>query len=183
MPEIQVRSVLPADLPKLIEIDHNTSTRRVWQMTYERDNGAISVRFQERRLPRSVKLPYPRDPREIAEIWKSRPGMLVAEVQNGEDPSDPVGYIHVAGGENQVARVPGMAVSEKLRRQGIATALLLAAQDLARQHKFREIVLEIHARNVPAIHLAQKLRFEFCGYRDRYYAGRDTALFFGKSLG
>jgi ribosomal protein S18 acetylase RimI-like enzyme len=44
------------------------------------------------------------------------------------------------------------------------------------------MVLEMQPKNYPAIQLAQKLGFDFCGYNDRYYANRDIALFFAKGL-
>jgi RimJ/RimL family protein N-acetyltransferase len=46
----------------------------------------------------------------------------------------------------------------------------------------RRIVLEMQPKNYAAIHLAQKLGFDLCGYNDRYYANHDIALFFAKGV-
>jgi RimJ/RimL family protein N-acetyltransferase len=40
----------------------------------------------------------------------------------------------------------------------------------------------VQSKNVPAIRLAQKSGFEFCGYNDQYYLNKDVALFFAKVL-
>jgi hypothetical protein len=39
-------------------------------------------------------------------------------------------------------------------------------------------VLEMQSRNYPAIQMAKRMGFEFCGFQDLYYANRDLALFF-----
>jgi RimJ/RimL family protein N-acetyltransferase len=44
------------------------------------------------------------------------------------------------------------------------------------------MLLEMTSKNVPAIRLAQKLGFEFCGYNDAYYETQDIAIFFGRSI-
>jgi len=44
------------------------------------------------------------------------------------------------------------------------------------------LVLEMQPKNHPAIQLALKLGFEFCGYNDRHYVNHEIGIFFGKSL-
>jgi ribosomal protein S18 acetylase RimI-like enzyme len=75
-----------------------------------------------------------------------------------------------------------LVVKRRLRRQGIGSALVLAAQEWGAQHGSRNLVLEMQPKNYPAIHMAHKLGFDFCGYNDRYYANHDIGLFFAKSL-
>jgi ribosomal protein S18 acetylase RimI-like enzyme len=75
-----------------------------------------------------------------------------------------------------------LVVIRRLRRQGIGSALILAAQEWGMQHDTRRLVLEMQPKNYPAIQMAHKLGFELCGYNDRYYANNDIALFFGKSI-
>ena len=70
----------------------------------------------------------------------------------------------------------------RLRRQGIGSALLLAAEEWGSTHDCRRLVLEMQPKNYPAIQMAQKLGFDFCGYNDRYFAKHDIALFFAKAL-
>jgi ribosomal protein S18 acetylase RimI-like enzyme len=182
MPAIQVRSVLPADLPVLINIDHTTLSEYVWQMGVERNGAQVAVKFEERRLPRPAPVYYPRNPRRIADLWRQPPGLLVAVLVSHESIDAPVGYVLVEPGQNKAARITGLAVEREKRLGGVGTALLIAAQDLARENDYDQVILETHAKNVPAIRLAQKLGFDFCGYQDRYFSGREIALFFGKSL-
>jgi ribosomal protein S18 acetylase RimI-like enzyme len=73
-------------------------------------------------------------------------------------------------------------VASRYRRQGIASALVLAAQSWAVQRKDGRVLLEMSSKNNPAIRLAQKLGFEFCGYNDQYYESQDIALFFGRLI-
>jgi hypothetical protein len=40
----------------------------------------------------------------------------------------------------------------------------------------------MQSKNQPAIRLAQKHGYEFCGYNDHYYMTQDVALFFAKAL-
>jgi ribosomal protein S18 acetylase RimI-like enzyme len=70
-----------------------------------------------------------------------------------------------------------------MRRQGIASVLVLAAREWGVQHDCRNLVIEMQPKNNPAIQLASKLGFVFCGYNDRYYANGDIGLFFSKHLG
>jgi ribosomal protein S18 acetylase RimI-like enzyme len=77
-----------------------------------------------------------------------------------------------------------LVVAPRLRRQGIGSALTLAAQEWVARHSVsRRLVLEMQPKNFPAISLSQKLGFDFSGYNDHYYANRDVAIFFAKWLG
>jgi hypothetical protein len=40
----------------------------------------------------------------------------------------------------------------------------------------------MQSKNYPAMMLAQKHGYEFCGYNDRYYPNQDIALVFGRSI-
>jgi hypothetical protein len=60
--------------------------------------------------------------------------------------------------------------------------LILAAQSWALQRNDNKALLEIPSKNNPAIRLAQKQGYEFCGYNDQYYVTKDIALFFGRSI-
>ena len=181
MPAIQVRPVLPTDLSHLIAFDHTSFSDHVWQMEIQELQKEIGVFFRERRLPRTVQIDYPRDPGDLADSWDQNPGLLVAVLQ---DPAElPVGYVNLIDGPHRaVVHIRDLVVAREQRRKGIGTALLLAAQEWTLHHGASELLLETLSRNYPAICLAKKLGFEFCGYSDHYYANREIALFFGKSL-
>jgi ribosomal protein S18 acetylase RimI-like enzyme len=80
------------------------------------------------------------------------------------------------------AWVTDLVVMRRVRRQGIGSGLVLAGMEWAKQRGLDRIVLEMQPKNYPAICLAYKLGFAFCGYNDRYYVTRDIALFFAKSV-
>ena len=75
-----------------------------------------------------------------------------------------------------------IVVSPRFRRQGVGMALILAAQSWAVDRKDNRALMEMPSKNKPAISLAQKLGYEFCGYNDMYYETQDIALFFGRSI-
>jgi len=179
MPEIEIRPAQAEDIPYLVQIDHDFVSDYVWQMDIQHsDEGQISVQFRQVRLPRSVKVEYPRFYHSLQVDWEQRDGLLVA-LHHGEV----VGYISLAlNNVPLTTSVTDLAVVHKMRHQGIATALILSAGEWARQHACSRLVLEIQPKNYPAIRLAKKLSFDFCGFNDRYYPNLDIALFFAKSL-
>lgn len=178
MPQIQIRPAVAADLPLLMTIDHTVATDYVWQMETHNEEGRAGAVFREVRLPRTVTISSPRPAAALSDDWSRRSGLLVAVLGK-----EPAGYVRLTDKVvPQTAWVTDLAVAPRHRRQGIATALLLAAQGWALERKNSNIILEMSSKNVPAIRLAQKLGYEFCGYNDRYYENRDIALFFGRAL-
>jgi ribosomal protein S18 acetylase RimI-like enzyme len=178
MAEIQIRPAVSADLSLLLALDHTCQSEYVWQMDIVREQGQSGAIFREIRLPRPVTVRYPRPPQALAEGWGKRSGVLVALI--GEQPA---GYVRLND-----ALVPGTAwiidlvVAPRYRRQGIGTGLVLEAQSWAAERKNTRAQLEMSSKNQPAIRLAQKLGYEFCGYNDRYYDNQDITLFFTRTL-
>ena len=179
MPEIQIRPAINTDIELLVALDHDYTSDYAWQMDIrQEESGEINVQFRQIRLPRSARVEYPRQFQLLRQDWESRAGLLVASVKE-----DLVGYISLAQALTPAtAWVNDLAVKRAFRRQGIGSALVLASQTWARQHDCQRVVLEMQSKNYPAICLAQKLGFDFCGYNDRYYLNRDIALFFAKSV-
>jgi GNAT superfamily N-acetyltransferase len=137
----------------------------------------VQVSFREIRLPRSVQHAYPRDSMKLADEWERKSGILVALHDE-----QPIGYVCMINGMVADSTwVTDLAVIRRLRRQGIGTALLLAAQEWASQQNTLQTIVEMQSKNYPAICLVQKLGFDFCGYSDRYYPNQDIALFFAKT--
>jgi ribosomal protein S18 acetylase RimI-like enzyme len=64
----------------------------------------------------------------------------------------------------------------------VGSGLLSAAQEWAQERSHGRLILEMQSKNVPAIRLAQKFGYEFCGYNDHYYLTQDVALFFAKAI-
>ena len=84
MPEIEIRPPTSLDIPRLIDIDHDYLSDHVWQMELQQDSGPkpsdllVEIIFRQQKLPRSVRVPYPRDPSILAKDWKERACLLVA---------------------------------------------------------------------------------------------------------
>lgn len=177
MPEIHIQPAVAENIPFLVALDHTYISDYVWQMEIQQaEEGQTAVYFREARLPRSVRVEYPRNPRNLLEDWAGRDALWVALLAD-----EPIGYLSLnLSLAALTAWVTDLVVKRRLRRQGIGSALVLAAQEWALQHDCRHLVLEMQPKNYPAIHLAQKLGFEFCGYNDRYYANHDIGLFFAK---
>lgn len=179
MPEIEIRPAIAADIPQLIALEHNYTSDYVWQIDIETENDQVRVFFREIRLPRSVRVEYPRKPQILADDWHQRAGLLVA-IYEGE----PVGYVSLNKKITpSTTWIDDLVVKRRLRRQGIGTTLVMAAKNWAGAHACRRIVLEMQSKNHPAIRLAKKLGFDFCGYDEWYFSNHDIALFFTKVIG
>jgi GNAT superfamily N-acetyltransferase len=180
MPEIEIRPVLPADIPILIQLDHSYTTDHVWQMEFKHDRelGQIQALFRKVHLPRWVRHEIPRPPRTLADDWQCFSGLLVATIEER-----PVGYASMV--LDQITRatwVPDLLVDRPLRRKGIGSALVLSAAEWASTRESHDIVLEMQPRNGPAVDMALKLGFEFCGYNDFYFPANEIGIFFRKSF-
>ncbi|MCE9646394.1 MAG: GNAT family N-acetyltransferase [Chloroflexi bacterium] len=178
MPEIQLRPTVASDLSRLMGFDHSVTSESVWQLELRRDAGQVSAVFREVRLPRSINVSYPHNPFALADDWVRRSMMYTAYI--GQDPA---GYISLLErGSDSVVWVTDLVVNEVNRRKGVGSTLLTAAQDWAIARSHRRLILEMPSKNLPAIRIAQKFGYEFCGYNDHYYLNQDVALFFAKAL-
>jgi ribosomal protein S18 acetylase RimI-like enzyme len=178
MAEIQIRPANATDLATLMAIDHTCQSDYVWQMDIQHEEGQAGAIFREIRLPRTVVVAYPRAVGLLSETWNRKSGMLVAVIDD-----QVVGYTRMNDTIVQhTAWLADLVVSARFRRQGIATMLIQSVQTWAVQRKNQRVLLEMSSKDNPAIHLAQKLGYEFCGYNDHYYASQDIALFFGRSI-
>ncbi len=178
MPKVHVRPATAADIPGLSQIDASYTTEGLWRPDMPPDDGLIGVRFRETRLPRSVRVASPRSLKPLLETWSHLDALLVA-VLDGQV----VGFIALLclpGTQN--GRGLDLVVTPTYRRQGIGSALVLAGLQWAQAVRCSTLTLEMQPRNLPAIHLAQKLGFVFSGYHEHYYAPQESALFFSRNL-
>ena len=178
MPEIKIRA-LPKKQYNLIGLFQSVyQTSNVWQMERFQEDTRFSVSFNEAILPRAVEVPYKGLIDRMEEDGYQPSAVLIAEID-----LEPVGFIAI---EEQ--KKPGsvliadLIVKPNVRRQGIGSALIIAAQDWAVGKRLRRAVIELQSKNFPAIQLCKRLGYEFCGYHDHYYANHDIALFFGRFL-
>lgn len=179
MPKIEVRTAVLEDIPAMMELDHSYHTDYVWQMDLILEDRYVSVNFQENRLPRSVKVDYPRNPRQLMKDWIHRDALIVALIEK-----KPVAYISVSADfAPSSAWITDIAVAPVHRRAGIGTALIVAVEQWAVENRLKRISVDMQSKNMPAIKCFQKLGYSFCGYNDHFYANQDIALFFSHYLG
>jgi len=174
MDHLTVRQAISSDIPDLLKLDHDYSSDHVWQMSFNRGPEEIGIVFRELRLPRPMRVTYPRDPQRLPDEWTRFAGLLVAEAGEAR-----LGYLALTLGPAAGAGwVTDLVVGSLHRRQGVGTQLLTHAREWCRQRKLSALFLEMQSKNFPAIALARKLGFSYAGYSDRYYADQDIALFF-----
>ncbi len=173
-----VRPATLADLNACLTLDHSGITDHVWQMRAQEDEDRIGVQFDVVRLPRRMRVGYPRDLDQLIEDWQRGEGFFAAEVDGQVR-----GYVDVLAWPWQgVARIVNLAVDGPARRQGIGTALVQEARRWAREQGAQTLLAEATTKNYPALCFYRKLGFRFCGFNDHYYANRDIALFFVLAL-
>jgi GNAT superfamily N-acetyltransferase len=174
-----VRMAELADLNLCCELDSSYVTDYVWQMHAHENERSIEVRFDTVRLPRPMKVEYPRHPDELLPNWRRGECFLAA----ADDSGQPIGFLDMTAQTwHGVGWIQNLIVHQRYRRQGVATALLRAARYWALDNELSKLMLEAQTKNYPAIRFAQKHRFVFCGYNDRYYSNGDIAVFFSLTL-
>ena len=173
-----VRPAGATDIPRLMALDHSSTSDYVWQLELRRETAQVTATFREVRLPRTVDVKYPRDPSTLSNEWTRRDVVLVALKDDIL-----VGYACAVEEHTEtVAWATDLVVMPEFRRKGAASALLTATQDWALERGVRRLILEMMSKNQACIRLAQKFGYEFCGYNDQYYPTQDVALFFGRAL-
>lgn len=166
------------DLQECSKFDASYTTEYVWQMDAHVANGEIRVTFYHVRLPRSMRVTYPRDAEALMADWRLRDALLVAERD-----SITLGYVSLGAQPAQrAAQIGDLVVKRTDRRRGVGSALIGAAMRWARERDLKQIVVEAQTKNHPAISLLNKLGFTFCGFNDRHYLNQDIAIFFSRAV-
>jgi len=172
--EVKIRQAVSGDIPHLMNLDHGYSTDHVWQMIYDQNTRDVSIRFQEQKLPRPMRVNYPRDPSRLADEWTSKSGILVALEED-----TPIAYLClVPGPAEDSVWISDVVVDLRMRRQGIATLLMESAKEWASDRGNQTLFIEMQNKNYPAVSLARKTDFSFAGFSDGYYPDHEIALFF-----
>jgi ribosomal protein S18 acetylase RimI-like enzyme len=177
MSEFEIRNTVSTDLARLSALDHTIDTDYVWQLDLHRESGQVEVTLREVRLPRTVRLEHPRTAQELPDTWHLRP--MLSAMKGMEA----VAYVRFTDEVvPHAVWITDIVVGKPLRGKGLARKLIGAAEAWGLQRDLRKAIIEVQSKNAPAIRMVQKLGFEFCGYNDQYYATRDVALFFARSL-
>ena len=178
MSDLVLRPARMGDLQDCLEFDASYMTDCVWQMETHAANGEIRVTFRHVRLPRSMRVEYPRDAQALMADWRLRDAVLVAERDRQR-----LGYVSLSALPAQrAAQIGDLVVRRAHRRSGVGSALIGAAMRWARERELKQIVAEAQTKNYPAICLLNKLGFVFCGFNDRHYLNQDIAVFFSRAV-
>jgi ribosomal protein S18 acetylase RimI-like enzyme len=174
-----IRRAFSEDLAVCAQFDASIETDHVWQMD-ERSVGAdLQIALRPARLPRPMRVPYPRDTTHLNADWERDECFLVAS-----EGSEILGMIDVRVQPwDGVGWVQHLVVARRHRRKGIATRMVQWASEWARRRNLRQLVLESPTKNYPALCLYQRLGCVFCGFNDHAYTTQDIAIFFAYPLG
>lgn len=171
---MRIRAAEPEDLEVCGTLDHSYTTDRVWQMETREEEGVIIVSFREVRLPREVRVSYPRQGKDLLAGWWRRDGFLVAE-----DEGQVVGYVTMnSQPEHGLVWVGDLVVDRELRRRGIGTTLLRTAAQWGNERNLMRLAIGLETKNYPAIQFCRTRGLTFSGYSDHYWPNQDIALFF-----
>ena len=174
MAEIEIRPAVASDIVILEKIDHSSETTHVWRIDSNVTSENMSMHSNKARLPRALKLSYPRRNDSLRDTWTHHLLFLIARCGN-----ELVGYLTLdANSDLLSAVVRDLVVSVPMRRQGIGSALVLSAQDWVKKRGMTRLVLEVPAKNHAYNEFARKLRFNYSGLMDNYYANHEMVLFY-----
>jgi ribosomal protein S18 acetylase RimI-like enzyme len=170
---------------RIVDVNHccqfnmTYNTDYVWQMRTQETERSIAVHFDTVRLPRPMRVAYPRAPEELINHWEKKACFLVVP----NPAKEIIGFVDALPQRGQnTLWIFNLVVTSAYRRQGVGSQLLLAAREWAGQQRLGQMTLEVQTKNYPAIAFAQKHGFQFCGYNERYYPNGDIALFFSRSI-
>jgi GNAT superfamily N-acetyltransferase len=180
------------DLNACLALDADSQTDHVWQMDKREGTGTTTVRFQAVRLPRTMRVNYPRRRDDLLACWEGGSLVLVASDRSVSDEAEiesfdveetepPHIYAYCqfdAVAWQSTGWISHMIVDRRHRRQGIGTAMLKAARLWGRKRGLKRLMVAVQTKNHPGISFCDKFGFVFTGYNDRYYPNRDIALFF-----
>ena len=191
-----IRMAHLADLAVCAGLDADSQTNHVWQMDQRRENEHTVIRFQRVRLPRVMRVAYPRSRDDLVTCWEGDSTILIAtdrpallpdedEIVLEQPPILPrvFGYCQLdVEPWQRAAWLTHLIVDRRLRRRSVGSALLTAAVAWGRRKRLQRLLVAVQTKNYPAIAFCERHGFGFCGYNDHYFPNRDIAVFFALRL-
>ena len=190
-----IRSALLYDLNGCLALDANSQTDHVWQMDARDERDSKAIHFQTVRLPRVMRVVYPRQRDDLLACWEAGSTVLVASDRRveasagewteteGDEVPRVFGYCQLdAVPWQQAGWISHLIVDRPFRRRGIGTAMITAGKTWGHQQGLRRLMIAVQTKNYPCIAFCQKQGFVFCGFNDHYFVNRDIALFFSLKI-
>jgi GNAT superfamily N-acetyltransferase len=173
-----IRPALASDIEACLKLDHGLETQIIWQMTRREEAEGFQISFQTLRLPRPIRVEYPRNPQELRADLATLEGVLVAEAQGVI-----LAYANLIMLQaDKNACIRNLVVDAPMRRHRIGRALFERCKAWAHLQQAQRITLETTMRSYPAIRFMTSMGLVFCGFNDRYYTSQDIAIFYGQQL-
>lgn len=173
-----IRQGSPDDITACLGLDHSLETQTIWQIQIREEGEGRQIGFQTLRLPRVIRVDYPRDTSALKLEFAHTSGFLVAELEDVL-----LGYAHISlTHSDKSAWLRNLVVHAPVRRHRIGSALLDQAKVWAARNGANHITLETTLRHYPALRFMTERGLIFCGFNDRYYPSQDIAVFFGQNL-
>lgn len=174
-----IRHAFTEDIEQCAELDATVESDHVWQMDERSAGSELLLTFRQARLPRPVRVPYPRDLSRLSEEAQMADCFLVAS-----EGAEVLGFVSVYEEMwEAVGAVRHLVVGRAHRRQGIGTRLVLAAAEWGRRAGVRRLILETSTKNYAGLCFCQRLGATFCGFNDQLYSSLGIAVFFALPLG
>ena len=175
---MEIRHAVSTDIPALMVMDHSYQTDHVWQMSLSPNQTETTIAFREVRLPRLMRVEYPRDPGRLADEWTNSSEIFVAVTEQSY-----LGYVILeVGTAPDTGWITDLVTDAPHRREGVATKLLATARRWCQEQGLSRLTMEMQSKNYPSLNLVRKLGFVLSGYHDKYYPDQEIALFFTLSL-
>lgn len=166
------------DLATCLTLDGSYETDQVWQVTQQEEQGEVTARFRNVRLPRSMRVRYPAWGEAL--LYHQERGDLVLVAAEA---TEIWGYVDQQCLPDQgIAVMHHLIVATNHRRQGIGSALLARVMQDSRQQSMSKIMATVQSKNHPAISFLQHHGFKFSGYNEGFYRNQDIALYFVSGL-
>ena len=178
MPDLTIRPLTFADVPRLSEIDAEFESDRFLDVTKITDGLSVAWHLIEHPLVppfRSTDYSFTEtDCDEIgARLLKGNGLWLVAQDESGR----PVVLLDMEReGWHHAARVWNIAIGRAYRRQGLGRELMRRALAWARGENLRAVWLEAQTNNLPACRFYQAVGFKLCGIDDHFYSNDDIGV-------
>src|SRR3990172_8301390 len=115
MEPFAIRPAISSDIQRLMAPDHSYSTDFVWQMALQTAAPTIEIAFREVRLPRPMRVAYPRRVERLADEWTERSVVLVGDADDRT-----AGYLALAPAPAPEAMwITDLVVDPPFRRPGL----------------------------------------------------------------
>ncbi len=185
---MQVRSVIPSDLPDLLEIDGTIESPQYLHLDRSGEGLAMAWKLEERRL-REKRI----DPNRLGEEQRFTLKQIATGADEGiallaEHEGDKVALL-VAQFQpvRRTFQLVDLRVDYDCRRQGLATGMLYQVIAEARDRGLRAVEAETRTDNLPAARFLSRCGFDLAGLDAQRYSNHDlvkeaVALFWYVSL-